>query len=71
MKIIHKNGFTKEELLAYRLGIFRNIVDTIKDIIKGVHKMGLRFAQPGNEVMAIRFYDAVIIFLPNVRLGLY
>ena len=33
MKIIHQNGYTKEELSLYRLTIYKNLIDCAKSLI--------------------------------------
>lgn len=40
MKILHQNGFTKEELLSYRGQVYRNIIQAIKILIRESSTMG-------------------------------
>ena len=50
MKIIHQNGFTQEELLTYRMTIYRNLVDSAQAIILAMRKIGVECETPCNRV---------------------
>ena len=50
MKIIHQNGFTQEELLTYRMTIYRNLVDSAQAIILAMRKIGVDCETPSNRV---------------------
>ncbi|AMD22465.1 HHL305Wp [Eremothecium sinecaudum] len=41
LKILHQNGFSKQELLEYKPFIFDNIIETGKDIINARHEFGV------------------------------
>ncbi|KAI9475736.1 MAG: G-protein alpha subunit [Benjaminiella poitrasii] len=43
MKIIHQNGYSKEELLAWKLTIFKNLLESIQSIIKAMQKFNYQF----------------------------
>ncbi|KAI8809106.1 G protein alpha subunit [Cladochytrium replicatum] len=43
MKIIHQSGYSREELLAYKPTIFKNLIEGIQTIITEVPKMELAF----------------------------
>ena len=36
MKIIHHNGYTLDELAAYRLAIYKNLLDSARALIKAM-----------------------------------
>ena len=38
MKIIHQNGYTKDELALYRLTIYKNVVDCAKSLISAMRQ---------------------------------
>jgi len=44
MKILHLNGFSEKELLDYRNIVFDNTIDSLKDILQGMYKLGIEFA---------------------------
>ncbi|KAH7920556.1 G-alpha-domain-containing protein [Leucogyrophana mollusca] len=50
MKILHQNGFSKEELMAYRSVIFRNVVDSAQTIVHAMQKLKLDCELPENRV---------------------
>lgn len=45
MKIIHQNGYTREELLLYRLTVLKNLVDSAQAIVLALRKFEL---EPSN-----------------------
>ena len=50
MKIIHQNGFSREELLTYRLTVYRNLVDSAQAIVLAMRKIGIDCETPSNRV---------------------
>lgn len=50
MKIIHQNGFTKDELLTFRSTIYRNTLDSAQAIILQMRKMNVECITPANRV---------------------
>ncbi|KAK9461663.1 guanine nucleotide binding protein, alpha subunit [Lipomyces oligophaga] len=46
MKIIHQNGYSKEELEMYRPTIFKNLLESIRGLLEGMKQIGL---EPENE----------------------
>lgn len=38
MKIIHQNGYSKDELSLYRLTIYKNLIDCMKALISAIHQ---------------------------------
>ena len=53
MKIIHQNGYSRDELLAFKPIIFRNVSDSILAIIKAVEGLGFQYSIPDNEVSMV------------------
>lgn len=49
MKIIHQEGFTKDELLAYRGTIYKNLVDSAQAIILQMRKLQVDCQVPSNR----------------------
>jgi hypothetical protein len=56
MKIIHQSGFSREELLTYRLTIYKNLVDSAQDIILAMRKIGIDCETPSNRVSSPSFF---------------
>lgn len=50
MKIIHQNGYSKDELLTFKLTIFKNIVESIQSIISAVQKFEYAFETSKDQV---------------------
>ena len=50
MKIIHQNGYTKEELMAYRTTIYRNLLESAQNILAAMVKIGIDCQNPTNRV---------------------
>ena len=53
MKIIHQNGYTKEELLTYRTTIYRNLLESAKNILLAMRKIGVDCQNPANRVRSV------------------
>ncbi|KAH7909588.1 guanine nucleotide binding protein, alpha subunit [Hygrophoropsis aurantiaca] len=49
MKILHQNGFTKDELLAYRITIYKNIIDSAQAIVHAIEKLKMECELPENK----------------------
>lgn len=43
MKIINMNGYSKEELLAFKPYIYRNLLESMQNIIVAMKKLNIRF----------------------------
>ncbi|OZJ05273.1 Guanine nucleotide-binding protein subunit alpha [Bifiguratus adelaidae] len=52
MKIIHQNGFTRDELLAWRPTIYKNLVESVQSVITAVPTMGFRWGSDHNQILA-------------------
>lgn len=50
MKIIHQNGYTTEELLAFRPLIWKNLLESAHAVINALAKIGLEPIMPLNKV---------------------
>jgi guanine nucleotide-binding protein G(i) subunit alpha len=50
MKIIHQNGFTKEELLTFRPIIYKNVLDSAQAIVHAMREIGVECVNPSNQV---------------------
>jgi hypothetical protein len=50
MKIIHHKGFTRDELLTYRMTVYHNLVDSAQAIVLAMRKIGIDCETPSNRV---------------------
>lgn len=50
MKIIHQNGFTKNELMTFRPTIYRNTLDSAQAIVLQMRNMNVECVTPANRV---------------------
>jgi G-protein alpha subunit len=50
MKIIHQNGYTRDELLVFRLVVYDNLIESAQAIVKQMRKMGIDPEIPENRV---------------------
>ncbi|TDL19729.1 guanine nucleotide binding protein, alpha subunit [Rickenella mellea] len=41
MKVMYRNGFSREELLGYRLTIYRNVIESAQAIVNAMQRLGL------------------------------
>lgn len=48
MKIIHQNGYTKDELALYRLTIYKNVLDCAKALINAMRQFDIDPVNPHN-----------------------
>ncbi|KAJ7468072.1 guanine nucleotide binding protein, alpha subunit [Mycena latifolia] len=58
MKIIHQDGFSLEELVAYRPTIHKNVLDSVQAVILAMRKIGVDPVRFGNRVLADKVLDA-------------
>ncbi|KAL8894323.1 MAG: hypothetical protein Q9207_008519 [Kuettlingeria erythrocarpa] len=49
MKIIHQNGYTKDELALYRLTIYKNVLDCAKALIGAMRQFDIEPRNPHNR----------------------
>lgn len=52
MKIIHQNGYTKDELALYRLTIYKNVIDCAKALITAMRQFEIQPVDPENTERA-------------------
>ena len=52
MKIIHQNGYTKDELALYRLTIYKNVLDCAKALIMAMRQFEIDPVDPENNERA-------------------
>jgi hypothetical protein len=50
MKIIHQNGYTNDELLAFRPLIWKNLIESARDVVHALVKFNLEPINPANKV---------------------
>jgi guanine nucleotide-binding protein subunit alpha len=49
MKIIHQNGYSREELLAFRPLIWKNLLECGRDVVQALAKFNLQPISPSNK----------------------
>jgi guanine nucleotide-binding protein G(i) subunit alpha len=49
MKIIHQNGYTRDELALYRLTIYKNVIDCAKALISAMRQFDIEPRDPQNH----------------------
>lgn len=60
MKLIHDDGYSKEELLAFREVIFSNTIQSMQVVLEAMATLNIEFEHPENET-----YKAVLLDQPN------
>lgn len=50
MKIIHQDGFSVEERVAYRAAIYQNLLESAQAIVCAMHKLSIHPVDPQNRV---------------------
>lgn len=60
MKLIHDNGYTKEELMAFREVIFSNTIQSMQVVLEAMNNLGIPFEHAENEA-----HKAVVLDQPN------
>lgn len=61
MKIIHQDGFSHDELVAFRPTIHKNVLDSVKAIILAMRKIGVDPERSANRVLADKVLDAASV----------
>ncbi|EIN03535.1 G-protein alpha subunit [Punctularia strigosozonata HHB-11173 SS5] len=64
MKIIHKEGFDRDELIAFKPIIYRNLVDSAQAIVFEMRKLGVDCVLPHNRPNADKIADFPVASLP-------
>ncbi|KAK1923966.1 guanine nucleotide-binding protein subunit alpha [Papiliotrema laurentii] len=57
MKIIHQNGYSKEELLNFRTVVHKNCIDSAQALIMAMRKLGIDPEEPSNRTYADRILE--------------
>jgi guanine nucleotide-binding protein G(i) subunit alpha len=57
MKIIHQSGYGQNELAAYRLTIYKNLIDCAKALIGAMRQFGIEPMNPTNEEYSNYLFD--------------
>ena len=73
MKIIHQNGYTRDELQQFRPVVYRNLIDSANAIITAMRKLGVDPQEPANRVRVRPSHKLVYIphsSTPRTRLQL-
>lgn len=60
MKIIHQNGYTKDELALYRLTIYKNVLDCAKALIGAMRQFEIEPRNPQNNDNADYLLEYVV-----------
>ncbi|CAG8732315.1 10667_t:CDS:2, partial [Acaulospora morrowiae] len=69
MKIIHKNGYTRDELAHYRITVYKNLMDSAQAIVNATRNFRLEFQKPENKAFADKILDYYIENDPAFRLS--
>ncbi|TFK45405.1 guanine nucleotide binding protein, alpha subunit [Heliocybe sulcata] len=65
MKIIHQNGFSKDELATFRPIIYKNLLDSAQAIVLAMRKLGVDCVEPVNRQNADRIINYTIESSPS------
>ena len=65
MKIIHQNGYTPDERMAYRQTIYKNLLDSAHHIITAMRKLGMDCEDPANRARTEKILDYVVSPAPT------
>jgi guanine nucleotide-binding protein G(i) subunit alpha len=65
MKIIHQNGFTKDELLSYKPTIYKNVIDSAQAIVYAMRKIQVDCVLPNNRANADKILDYRVDSAPS------
>ena len=57
MKIIHQNGYTKEELLNWRVTVYRNVIQSAQAIVTALNQFEYKLKDEKTEYEAQRIID--------------
>ncbi|KAG9291788.1 hypothetical protein G9A89_012073 [Geosiphon pyriformis] len=69
MKIIHQNGYTKEELALYRITVYKNLIDSAQAIVLALKKFKLEPREPINAHFAEKILDYYVESDPTFQLS--
>ncbi|RHZ80365.1 hypothetical protein Glove_137g33 [Diversispora epigaea] len=69
MKIIHQNGYTKDELALYRITVYKNLVDSAQAIIYAMKKLRLEPRRSVNRNLSEKILDYYVESDPSFQLS--
>ncbi|KAG8916102.1 Guanine nucleotide-binding protein alpha-2 subunit, partial [Tulasnella sp. 417] len=69
MKIIHQHGYTLDELAAFRLVVYQNLVDSAKDLVLALNNMGIEFVEGINKTYSAQILEYEVKSDPSFRLS--
>ena len=55
MKIIHQNGYTKEERQNFRSIIIHNVIESMANILRGMQSLNINFSKANYKPLADHF----------------
>lgn len=55
-RIIHENGFTRDECKQYRPVVYSNTIQSLAAVIRGMDILGINFANPARRVSWARIF---------------
>lgn len=67
MKIIHQDGFSPDELMTYRMTLYRNLVDSAQAIISAIREIGVDCKTLSNRVRSLPTFLSHIHILTRLR----
>ncbi|KAG0193132.1 Guanine nucleotide-binding protein alpha-2 subunit [Apophysomyces sp. BC1034] len=56
MKIIHQNGYTKEELYTWRATVYKNLLESAQALVAAIYKFEYEFEDEKNNVGLLYFF---------------
>ncbi|KAH9809860.1 heterotrimeric G-protein alpha subunit (G-alpha, GPA3) [Melampsora americana] len=57
MKIIHQNGYTRDELLLFKVTIYKNLIDSAQAVVFAMKKFRFEPVEPVNRVYADKILE--------------
>ena len=63
MKIIHQSGYSQEELLLFRLTVYKNVVDSAQAVVLALRKFRLDPMEPVNRVSPLHSSVAALVVI--------
>lgn len=57
MKIIHQNGYSRDELLLFKVTVYKNVIDSAQAIVLALRKFRMDPVEPVNRVYADRIME--------------
>jgi guanine nucleotide-binding protein G(i) subunit alpha len=55
MKIIHQNGYTKEERQHFKSIVFHNVIESMANILRGMHSLNINFSNANSKIESEHF----------------